>query len=166
MGSIEGDTDTWPGGYPYVIQATVQEDGTVGTHICTLTVTPGAGNEMQLLYGSITAGAGAANIVSIQILDASAGNEIATLVAALSLASGAKFSFPFTGTQATGSQLNVVSPILVSGTMALKMTLSTATVSLAHTFAVVLRVRADAPTATLADTVGAPTLTFNTNKFF
>ena len=35
-----------------------------------------------------------------------------------------------------------------------------------QTFAVVLRVRADAPTRTLADTVGAPTLAFQTEAFF
>src|SRR5439155_7939695 len=40
----------------WVIQGTVAEDATAGTHICTLTVTPGAGSEFQVLYGEIIIG--------------------------------------------------------------------------------------------------------------
>src|SRR5947209_5037999 len=49
--------DTWPAGQTFVFQGTVLEDATPGTHVCSLTVTPGAGNEMQVLYGQITVGA-------------------------------------------------------------------------------------------------------------
>src|SRR5947208_4417330 len=47
---------TWPHGKTWVFQGTVAEDATGGTHVCSLTVTPGAGNEMKVLYGEITIG--------------------------------------------------------------------------------------------------------------
>src|SRR2546422_8650824 len=40
----------------WVFQGTVAEDATAGTHVCTLTVVPGAGNELELLYGQIIVG--------------------------------------------------------------------------------------------------------------
>jgi hypothetical protein len=46
------------------------------------------------------------------------------------------------------------------------ISVSTATVSLTHTFAVVCRIKGAVPTATLADSVGTPVLTTNTNKVF
>src|SRR5439155_21380946 len=42
---------TWVG------QFTIQEDATAGTHVCTLTVSPGAGNELELIAGEIQVGA-------------------------------------------------------------------------------------------------------------
>jgi len=153
-------------GATWVFQGTVLEDATAGTHISSLTVTPGAGNEMQLLYFDILAGAGAANITGVFIRDAVGGNIIARLVNGLSLASGQFISGPSTGAAVANNVLNVVSPIKISGAMAFILQISTATVSLTHTFAVACRIKGALPTATLADSVGVPTLTTNTSSVF
>lgn len=152
----------------FVAQGTVAEDATAGTHLCSLTVSPGAGNEMQLLYGKFVAGAGAANLCNIVIRDAVGGNTLTSLIPdGLSLASGAAVSFPGTGAIAAGQNAGAASPFIVSGLMAFVMTVSTATVSLTHTFSACFRIRDVPPTTVaLADTVGTPTLTLNTNRVF
>jgi hypothetical protein len=50
--------------------------------------------------------------------------------------------------------------------MRLKLQVSTAAVSVTQTFAVACRIKGAVPTATLADTVGTPTLTTNTDQVF
>ena len=157
-------SSVWPSGRTWVFQGTVTEDATAGTHISSLTVVPGAGNEMEVLYGNFTAGAGAANLATALIDDGS--NNIAFLMNSLSLASGQIASFPYTGTQVADSRVNVISPIIISGTMRLIMRISTATVSLTHAFSVACRIKGGLPTATLADNVGTPVLTTNTNLVF
>src|SRR5439155_4382283 len=63
----------------WVIQGTVAEDATAGTHVCSLTVTPGAGNEFEVLYGLITGGATAtAQLYSVFIDD---GTNVLTFIA-------------------------------------------------------------------------------------
>ena len=155
---------SWPAGVTWVFQGTVAEDATVGTHVVSLTVTPGAGQEIWLMYAKFTEGAGTGTL-TVQIDDGT--NIIATL-ASQSLTTGQFMDFPYTGAIAAQTPLNVSSiGILISGTMRFLMSNSTATVSLTHTFAVAFRLKTSAlPTATLADSVGTPTLTTNTNKVF
>src|SRR5213593_2232195 len=118
--------DFWPAGATWVFQGTVLEDATVGTHLSSLTVTPGAGNEMILLYGKFIAGNGAANLTQCFIDDGA--NLITSLIQSdLSLAANQAISFPFTGAQVANGPMNVVSPILVSGTMRFIIRTSTAT---------------------------------------
>jgi len=155
---------SWPGGRTYVFQGTVLEDATGGTHVSSLTVTPGAGNEMEIRYGLFTAGAGAANLLSVFIDDAA--NRLTNLVPpGVSLASGQTWSFPSTN-QVVSNGVTPGGFVPVSGAQRFIMSVSTATVSLTHAFAVVCRVFGDSPTFTLADTVGSPTLTTNTSGFF
>lgn len=163
-GQIVG-VNSWPDGATWVFQGTVAEDATAGTHVSSLTITPGAGNEFTLLYARFKAGAGAANLFSVIIDDGT--NTLADLVQPnFSLSSSQVVSLPFTGVVAGQKEMNVVSPIIISGAMRLIMSVSTATISLTHTFAVVCRIKGAMPTATLADTVGTPTLTTNTNAVF
>ena len=88
MGSIEGDVDTWPGGYPFVIRGTVGEDATAGTHVCSLTVTPGAGNELEVLYGGVVAKAHA-DVATAQGRVVAGGAEIVSSFAAAGPVGGA-----------------------------------------------------------------------------
>src|SRR5438128_3591664 len=106
--------DVWPAGATWAFQGTVTEDATAGTHISSLTVTPGAGNEMQLLYYRFIAGAGAANLFTVLFDDGT--NQIGVLVDGLSLASGVAVSGPFTGAAAATNVLNITSPMICSGT--------------------------------------------------
>jgi len=163
---VEATDPSWPAGATWVFQGTVLEDATAGTHVCSLTVTPGAGNELRILTMRFVAGAGAANITSFFFDDGT--NRLGTMVDSLSLASGAITQWPsYQAPVAANSNINGPSDgIFISGAMRLVMNVSTATVSLTHTFAVVCRLLGGLPTATLADTVGAPTLTTNTNRVF
>lgn len=156
------EQDRWT---TWVFQGTVGEDSTVGTHNSSLTVTPGAGNEMQLLYGRIQGGAGAANLLTITIDDGT--NVIHRIADSLSLASGQYFNFPNSlapAAQAIGNPMPASN--IISGTMRWIAQISTATVSLTHTFAVACRIKGALPTATLADSLGTPTLTTNTSAVF
>ena len=68
---------------------------------------------------------------------------------------------------ATGGPVPSYAKFIVSGTMQLVITVSTAAVSVTQTFAVVCRCRtAVLPTATLNDTIGTSTNTTNTNQMF
>jgi hypothetical protein len=156
--------DAWPAGATWVFQGTVAEDATAGTHVCTLTVSPGAGNEMEVLYCRILAGAGAANLTNIKINDGT--NVLSQLIVNnLSLASGEQVNWPTT-VNTTQSSYNSYAKACVSGTMNFVLSVSTATVSLVHTFAVVCRIKGAKPTATLNDTIGTSTNTVNTNQVF
>jgi|SRR5213594_2834439 len=170
-----GDThDVWPAGATWVFQGTVLEDATAGTHVCTLTVTPGAGNELQLLYGRIDVGATAtAQTASVRIDD---GTNSLTHIMNPGVNSGTTASeayvFPQASTGntaallATNIDFSAVFNFLISGTMRLILQVATAAVSVTQTFAVVCRIKGALPTATLADSVGVPVLTTNTNAVF
>jgi hypothetical protein len=149
----------------WVFQGTVAEDATAGTHNVSLTITPGTGNELELIYGSLGVGAGAGQTVDIFIDDGT--NLLTEFVRAFAAASGDFLSFPSqAATNAAKQPLGGGGKYIVSGTMRLKILIVTATISLTDTFAVVCRVKGAVPTATLADTVGTPVVTTNTNKVF
>lgn len=164
---MSAESETWPAGLTWAFQGTVAEDATAGTHICTLTVTPGAGNEMSVTFWQITDG----NTATAQTLLASVDdgtNELARLsgntshtVANQTLA-GPSFTSE-TGTTNTPSAAPVV---VVSGTMRLKLSVTTTAVSVTQTFALVCRLRGGLPTATLLDTIGTSVNTINTNQVF
>ncbi len=163
----------WPAGATWVFQGTVAEDATAGTHVCSLTVTPGAGNEMQVLYGSIIVGATATPQTATAVIDDGTNRlmDFFNPVHASAATSGAVYPFPQTvgnsvATNATASNSATGTGPIVSGTMRLVLTVSTTAVSVTQTFAVVCRIYGVPPTATLADTVGTPTLTTNTNQVF
>jgi len=167
----------WPHGKTYVFQGTVLEDATAGTHICTLTVSPGAGNEFEFITGSIIVGNTAtAQAPSISLTDGT--NNLVDLLNPVRNTSTVALTMfiwplgggvPLTATYNAATALANVQPglgIKVSGTMQLILRVSTTAVSVTQTFACVCRVLGGLPTATLADSVGVPTLTTNTNRFF
>src|SRR3990172_4723870 len=128
---------TWEGGRTYVFQGTILEDATAGTHISSLTVVPGAGNEFHVLSARFVAGAGAANLTTVIVDDGT--NILQRWSNAISLASGQEMNWPWPGatnTQAAASeQRGIPAGMPISGTMRFYMQTSTATVSLTHTFA-------------------------------
>jgi hypothetical protein len=171
---MANEIDSWPAGATWVFQGTVTEDATAGTHVSSLTVSPGEGGELQILYARFLAGAGAANLTGFVIDDGAnillnlLGTGVAGAGGQVSLASGNELNWP-NGSNTGFAAANQVSTIpatgtIVSGPMRFIMRTSTATVSLVHTFAVVCRIKGAVPTATLADTVGTPTLTTNTSR--
>ena len=161
--------EDWPAGQTWVFQGTVAEDATAGTHVCSLTVTPGAGNEFQVLYGLIIGGATAtAQLYSIFIDDGT--NVISYIQNAFSSTnSGATIGVGDNTLSASANltdELGLPSNPIVSGTMRLRMQVQTVAVSVTSTFAVACRIKGTVPTATLADPIGTPVLTTNTNRVF
>ena len=158
---------SWPGGRTYVFHGTVGEDATAGTHVSSLTVTPGAGNEVQCRYGQILSGATAtAQSGDIWVTDGT--NVLANFMTpSFALGNAGRTTFPDTKASAANSNgYPQDAGLLISGAMTLVLRVATVAVSVVQTFAVVLRVWGDAPTFTLADSVGTPTLTTNTSGFF
>jgi len=164
--------DTWPAGATWVFQGTVLEDATVGTHLSSLTVTPGAGNELLVLYGRIVVGNTAtAQVVSIFIDDGT--NLLVRPLFVSNTTASVEYQIGYEETATTINpsanvdRISLDRPFIVSGTMRLVLQVSTTIVSLTQTFAIACRIKSSAlPTATLADTVGVPTLTTNTNQVF
>lgn len=146
----------------WVFQGTTTEDATGGTHVVTLTATPGVGNSFTLVAGSYLVPATfAGGTFTVQIDDGT--NILTELTALAGVTAGKLTSFPFTGAQQAQNQLNVVSPIVVSGTMRLVLTSSTTTVSAVHTFGLICKVRGQPPEVVMADSVGTPVLATNTD---
>jgi len=156
--------DSWR---QWVFQGTVAEDATAGTHVCTLAVTPGTGNEFEVLYGQITGGNTAtAQTMAVAIDDGA--NELAKLLSIQDTAASIRRAFPVISAPSanTNNTAILVSPIRLSGAMRLVLSETTTAVSVTQTFAVTVRFRGAPPTFSLADTVGTPTLTTNTSAEF
>jgi len=158
----------------YVFQGTVAEDATAGTHVSTLTITPGAGNALEISYGSIIVGATATAQTADAIIDDGT-NVVTSLMNQQKVSdTGSSMFYSIPGVSQSPALLitNIDSSPdhggwRISGTQRLILRVSTAAVSVTQTFAVSCRVRGlGLPTATLADTVGSPTLTTNTNTVF
>lgn len=161
-------------GATWVFQGTVAEDATAGTHVSTITITPAVGNGIELAFGSIVTGATATAQTADAIIDDGT-NLITSVFNAEKIAeSSASTVYPFPMPNATPatfltniSGLQSFIPVRISGTMRLILRVSTTAVSVTQTFAVSCRLKGTAlPTVALADSVGTPTLTTNTNAVF
>lgn len=156
----------------FVVQGTVAEDATVGTHVTTLTVSPQNGHSLQVIQGQITVGATAtAQTASCFVTDGS-GDTLGQILNANGTSgttAGLVYSFPSTGNTAaifnTGIQnLGGGLPYL-SGGMSVVLQVSTAAVSVTQTFALVVRLRGPTlPSVAFADNTGTPTITTNVAK--
>jgi len=151
--------DNWP---ILLVQGTVLEDNTVGTHVCSLTLTPRAGGAMEFLYGQIIL-TGAAALSTSAYIDDGAGNVLGTLFNA---SAAGTYGFP-NSASTTNAFLTGGIPFLISGVMRLILSTATSTVSDTQTFACALRFRPNlVPKATFADNTGSPTITINTYTVF
>lgn len=145
----------------WVFQGTVQEDNTVGTHVCTLTVTIPSGSSAQLLFGQIIMTGAAGLQANAQILDPTGVFELGQFASATS---AGILSFPYAAA-AGGFSTSAGSRILTAGCQ-LVLTATTSTVSDTQTFSCALAIKGLLPTAVLADNTGTPTLTTNVSGVF
>lgn len=150
----------------WVFQGTIAEDATAGTHLCTLTVAAGTGSAFFLQYGMIIPGNTATSqTMSVAVDDGT--NLLAWLYPPIAVTvANQDATFPSTSViSATNTALASPDaiPWIVSGSMRLILKVSTAAVSVTQTFSLVCRVRGQPPEGTLADSVGTPTLTTNTD---
>lgn len=159
----------------WVFQGTIAEDATAGTHVCTLTVTPGAGNEMELIAARLVVG-NTATAQSAQAFVTDGTNIIYDLLNSDNQTSGVaalvfaipdpSVSFATIATSA-GSPAAAWGAFKISGTMSFVMRVTTAAVSVTQTFACAFRFRGtDPPEGTLLDTIGTSINTINTDSVF
>lgn len=164
----------WPAGVTWVVQGTVAEDATGGTHVSTLTITPGASNEMWVIDGRIVVGNTAtAQTATAEVDD---GSNVIYDIFNASDVSDTRANQVFNLGWAAGGAINTnietifqqehPIPFFVSGTMRLILRVSTAAVSVTQTFSIACRIRGGAPTVAFADSVGTPTITTNTEQVF
>src|SRR5438105_355678 len=129
---------------------------------------------MQILYGQIQVGNTAtAQTATVLINDGTntivqfVNPEGASNTQALEVYAFPAFQSATSALTGTNIDFSGTMPFfLVSGTMQLILKVSTAAISITHTYSIACRLKGTLPTATLADSVGTPTLTTNTNRVF
>ena len=159
MLGLQNDRDNWS---TWIFQGTVLEDATVGTHTCSLTVSPQAGCELEILYGSIVNVGLAANNVQAYIDDGS-GHTLAQLLVG---SAAGTYTFPYSVPLPSSQGVSGGALFRVAGAMRVILQSTTSTVSDTQTFAIACRIRRGLPAATLADSTGTPTITVNVNATF
>ncbi len=152
--------DYWDGAL-WVYNVLIANDGTGASDIRT-TIVPGAGNEMELLYGMIANLDGTTRTGNVYIRDALAGNDLTRLFNE-SMTAGAIRSFPTVGAgdgvEAHGGRF------FIAGTMSLEIELLAVALSQDARFGVVCRIRGAVPTATETGG-GTPVITIATEGVF
>lgn len=154
--------DYWDGG-TWVYHASITNDA-MDAATQTYTIVPGAGNEMEILYGQIFNGDTVARSIVVSIEDN--GNELARLIA-LAAAAASFHSFPASDDPAVAStDLSAGSRLIVSGTMQFVGLVASVAVSQDSLFAVVARIRGGLPTVTEGASAGVPVISINTEQVF
>lgn len=151
-------------GATWVYHATVTNDGTnSGTH--EYDVIPGAGNELEILYGLVFNGDTSARTIVARIQDADGGNFLAFIVPSGSIAAAGRISFPVNDPHAANSAANAGARFLLSGTMSLNAQVQSIAVNQDSEFGIACRIRGGLPSVVFTSPTGA-TETVNTNQVF
>ncbi len=134
--------------------------GGAGDHV--YTIVPGAGNELELLYGRVINQDTTARTVTIVIDDGS--NDLVRIMT-LALSGGAAAGFPTAEVQATTGNSTSLVRYIISGTMRLVVAIAAVALSQDTVLGLVCRIRGGLPTVT---EVGAstPTININTEQVF
>jgi len=152
-------------GATWAFQGTIA-NGAGGAGDQTYAVTPGEGNELEVLYGEVLNGDTVARNVSVQVDD---GTNIFAFVPwnGLSLGAGSRQGFPQAITGTSANLLGAVpTRLIVSGSMRLLVTVAAVAASQDSALGLVARLRGPTlPTVTLAG-ASTPTLTTNVNRVF
>ncbi len=139
--------DYWDGA-TWVYHSIVANDDQ-GASTITWLIVPGAGNEMEILYGQLANLDTAGRAVSIAIETDAAGEELTRLVV-VTLNAGAAVSFPAANVQAAGGSAAAPTRFILSGNMRLIATVASVALSQDAEFGLVCRIRGGVPTVTEA----------------
>ncbi len=157
--------DYWEGAI-WVFQARILNDGSnAGDHV--YAVSPGVGNELEVLYGNIiNSDSGSARNASIDIDD---GSNLLTRVLTLStpVANADVSFFSAPGNASSGNSLVGITSgkIMIAGGMRLVATVFALAVNQDSFFAIACRIRGGLPTVTFTSPTDA-TETVNPNQVF
>ncbi len=140
-------------GATWVFNADITNDGSnSGTH--EYDVSPGAGNEMEILYGMLRNDDAAGRVTRVVITDATTNREIANLAQKdQTLAAGAPVSFPNAGGAVT--HVAAGSRLILSGGLTLHAQVAAVAVSQDTEFSIVARIRGGVPTVVLTSPTDA-----------
>lgn len=159
-----GDQGYWDGAL-WVYHADITNNGSnSGNH--TYAVVPGAGNEMEVLYGLILNGDASNRTAGVLIKDGAGGNIISRILSSFTLNAGISHAYPVADERsATGAGINAGARIIIGGTIELSATFASIAVSQDTAFAIVCRIRGGLPTVTLTSPTDAVEVV-NTNQVF
>lgn len=150
--------DYWDGAN-WVFEADITNDGSnSGNHVYTITV--GAGNELEILYGNILNGDTSARTASAVIDD---GSTTTAFMESLSLGAGAQAGFPHAN--AAGTIETGPTRFIVAGTMRIVVTVASVATSQDTALAIACRIRGGIPTVVLTSPTDAVEVV-NTNRVF
>lgn len=157
--------DYWDGAL-WVYHADIVNDGSnSGNHIYLMTV--GAGNELEVLYGSILNGDASNRVAFVRIDDGA--ELIAPLLGDLegiTLNSGQSHGFPYAPAEASGgAAAGAGARYLMAGAMRLRAQVTAIAVSQDSAFGIACRIRGEIPTVVLTSPTDAVE-TVNTNRVF
>lgn len=151
------DLEYW-GGATWVYHATITNDSD-GSGDIIVDITPGVGNEMEVLYGQIINGDTATRTCNAEIEDAS-GNVFAIPQSA-STSAGSNTGFPSAANSTVTSRPR---RFILSGTQHLILTAVSIAASQDASFACVARIRGGVPTVTETGNGTSPTITVNIER--
>ncbi len=155
--------DYWEGAL-WVYHASITNDAMdVATH--TYTITVGAGNELEILFGSVLQGDTSNRAVTVEITDGT--NRLAVLIGS-TVNAGVRAAFP------TATPFIAAGPILISagtriilgGAMELVVTIGAVAVSQDSALGLVCRIRGAVPTVVEAASAGTPVISIDTEQVF
>ncbi len=154
--------DYWDGAL-WVYQADITNDA-MDIAAQSYTVVPGAGNEMEILYGELFNGDTSSRVADVTIDDGA--NELGRLLAlTANAASRHGFSLLFTQT-AAGGPASAGPRYIIAGTTRLVANVASVAVSQDTAFGLVCWIRGGVPTVTEAATAGVPVISINTEQVF
>ena len=153
------DEGYWDGA-TWVYEATLINGGTSGSIVAL--IVPGAGNEMELLYGTIT-NQDTSTRASVVIIESDDGANLGLFLNSDNVGAGGTAMFP--NTNATIARLPGGQRNLISGEMQLRVQLTSVAASQDFRVAVVCRIRGGVPTVTATVTSGGSE-TVRTEKVF
>ncbi len=151
----------WDGAL-WVYQADITSDAMdAGDHI--YTVVPGAGNELEVLYGSLFNGDTSSRAANIQAND---GTNLIKHLGNESLGAGTFLPIFSVGPSNTADTILAMGRLILAGTLQLVAQVSAVAVNQDTAFALVCRIRGAIPTVTEAMSAGTPVVSINREQVF
>jgi hypothetical protein len=141
-------------GATFIYYIRIVNDGSnSGNH--EIEISPGVGNELEILYGSIFNGDTAARTILCIIQGQDSSEYSYLLPRNFSLGAGLKVPFPVTDEVEGGGALSGARRLIVSGDMKLYVRIASVGLSQDSEFGVIMRTRGDAPAVTVTSPTGA-----------
>lgn len=152
----------WPGGATWVYHAQIT-NGAGGSGTCSVSIVPGGGNELEIMYGLVTNGDTTTRTGRVLLRDD--GGRIISEILRFAIPGGQTVNFPVTDEISGNGASSGFVRLIVTGTMDVFMSVDAVAASQDATFAIACRIRGGLPTVTEVGQ-STPTITINTERIF